>query len=72
MFIIMSTAVTLNKVKKGEFFTLKPYEEPKPSQVYVQDGYCRSTRRYDVHKFNDVCFCRELKGTTIVYIDFYF
>jgi hypothetical protein len=40
--------------------------------VYVRGDYEKSSKKYEVFKFNDVCDCRFLKGDRIVFIDFYF
>lgn len=65
-------AVKLSTLKKGDFFTLKPIEEPANHQVYVRDDYDRSLRKYDCYKFSDVSQYRSFKGDKIVYIDFFF
>jgi len=44
----------LKNVKPGDFFTLTPHEEPTERQVWVMDGYDRSTRQYEAHRFTDV------------------
>ena len=62
----------LKDLKKGEWFTLKPYAEPKASQVYVRDEYDRSEKKYLVTKFDDIGRSRLLKGTTPVYTEFTF
>ena len=63
---------TISQLKKGDFFTLIPIEEPKDSQVYVRDDYVRSTKKYEAYKFEDVNRFRQFKGDTKVYIDFIF
>lgn len=65
-------AVKLSEVKKGDYFTLKPLDEPKESQVYVRDEYCREAKSYICYKFEDVNRDRLIKGSKEVYIDFYF
>lgn len=62
----------LKELKKGDWFTLKPIPEPKPSQVFIKDEYERSIRKYYALRFNDICSCRMLKGDTQVYTDFTF
>ena len=62
----------LKELKKGDYFTLKPYEEPKESQVYVKGDYERSEKKYSCCKFSDVNYERFLKGSTTVYTDFTF
>ena len=63
---------TIRQIKKGTFFTLKPIEKPKESQVYVRDEYNRSTKKYEAYKFEDVSDFCEFNGVKKVYIDFYF
>ena len=65
-------ATTVKALKKGDWFTLKPIEEPKESQVYIRDEYDRSTKRYLCGKFCDISASREFKGDKVVYTDFFF
>lgn len=65
-------AVKLSTLKKGDFFTLKPIEEPSINQVYVRDDYDRSLKKYDSHKFTNVSSSYFFKGDKLVYVDFYF
>lgn len=64
--------MTLNQLKKGEWFTLKPIEYPKESQVYVRGDYERSEKKYSCSKWSDINAERFLKGTTVVYTEFIF
>lgn len=68
----MVKAVKLKDLKKGEWFTLKPIEEPKESQVYIRDEYDRSEKRFCCGKFSDISAWRLFKGDKVVYTDFYF
>lgn len=63
---------TVKDLKPGEWFTLKPVEEPKESQVYIRGEYDRSERKYECGKFSDISYSRYLKGSTLVYTDFTF
>ena len=45
----------LKDVKKGEFFTKKPIEEPKETQVFIRGDYERSEKKYEVSRFSDFC-----------------
>lgn len=65
-------AVLLRNLKKGDYFTLRPVEEPKESQVYVRGDYNRDVKKYDVSKFFDICDWRLMRGDRIVYVDFIF
>lgn len=62
----------LKDLKKGEFFTLKPIEEPKESQVYIKGEYDRSEKKYDCGKFSDISYSRLIKGDKEVYTEFTF
>lgn len=64
--------MVLKDLKRGEFFTLKPVEYPRESQVYIRGEYDRSTKKYACSKFSDVNYERLLKGTTTVYTEFTF
>lgn len=62
----------VKELKPGTFFTLKPLENPKDSQVYVRGAYDRSEKKFECQKFSDISSCRYLKGTTEVFTDFIF
>ncbi len=62
----------LKDLKIGEYFTLKPIEEPTESQVYIRGEYDRTERKYDCGKFSDISFSRLLKGDKEVYTEFTF
>lgn len=62
----------LKDLKIGEYFTLKPYSEPKENQVYIRGEYDRTERKYDCGKFSDISYSRYLKGDTEVYTEFTF
>lgn len=47
-------AIKLKDLKPGEFFTLKPIEEPKESQVYIRAEYDRTERKYWAQKDEDM------------------
>lgn len=65
-------SVLLRNVKNGDYFTLRPVEEPKESQVYVRGDYNRDVKKFDVSKFSDVNDWRLMRGDRIVYVDFIF
>ena len=65
-------ATKIKDLKRGEFFTLKPIEEPKESQVYIRGEYDRSERKYWVQKFSDIGDGKYLDGNRTVYTDFTF
>lgn len=62
----------LKDLKQGDWFTLKPIEEPTESQVYIRGEYDRTERKYVCGKFSDISFSRSLKGDTTVYTEFTF
>lgn len=62
----------LKDLKKGEFFTLKPIDEPKETQVYIRDDYDKSEKKYFCQKWCDISVGRLLKGETKVYTEFTF
>lgn len=66
------TATTVRDLKKDQWFTLKPVEEAKESQVYIRGDYNRTTKKYECYKWADICDFREFKGDKVVYIDFIF
>lgn len=65
--------VLLKDIKRGEYFTLKPLEYPKETQVYIKEEYDRSEKKYCCAKWWD-CLDegRLFKGDKEVYIDFIF
>ena len=62
----------LKDLKKGEFFTKKPIEEPKENQVFIRGEYDRGERKYKISRFSDFCDTAYLKGTAKVYVGFTF
>jgi hypothetical protein len=62
----------LKDLKKGEYFTLKPIEEPKENQVYIRGEYDRTEKKFECGKFSDINYTRYLSGKTEVYTDFTF
>ena len=62
----------LRELKHGDYFTLKPIEYPKESQVYIKEEYDRSEKKYCCTKFSDVCYSRMLSPEKEVYTDFIF
>ena len=65
-------AKKIRDLKKGEYFTLRPIEEPKESQVYIRDEYDHSERKYWAYKWYDVCYGRFFSGDKVVYVGFTF
>lgn len=65
-------AKRIKDLKNGEYFTLKPIEEPKESQVWVKGDYERKEKKYSCTKWNDFCKEKFFKGVQVVYVDFEF
>ncbi len=65
-------AIKMKDLKKGEFFTLKPVEEPKESQVFVRDEYDRTERKYWAGKWSCYGDGKYIPGDRVVYTDFCF
>lgn len=63
---------SIRSLKPGEFFTLRPIENPTESQVYIRGPYDRSARKYECGKFADVSVSRLFNGDKMVYIEFTF
>lgn len=63
---------TVKDLKQGEFFTLKPIQYPKDTQVYTRGEYDRETKKYCCGKWSNISYSRLLKGNTRVYTDFIF
>lgn len=64
--------MTIKELKKGDFFTLKPIENPTENQVYIRGDYDRATKKYSCSKFSDICAEREFKGDKEIFVDFVF
>lgn len=64
--------VSLKSLKQGDFFTLKPIEEAKESQVYVRQHYDHGSRTYSACRYGDISKERFFKGNRKVYVDFIF
>ncbi len=64
--------MTIKEVKNGDYLTLKKIDIPHENQVFKKEGYDRSSKKYVITKFNDICSSRLLKGNTEVFTDFIF
>lgn len=65
-------AKTVRELKQGEWFTLKPIEYPKESQVYIRGEYDRGEKRFCCDKWDNLSVSRSFKGDKVVYTDFFF
>lgn len=66
------TVKKIKDLKKGEWFTLKPIEEPKESQVWELQGYDPSDKMYWAIRWSNISDSRDFKGDREVYTDFTF
>lgn len=62
----------ISELKKGEWFTLKPIDEPNEMQVYIRGDYDRQSKTYGANKYGDYNYERFFKGSKEVYTDFIF
>lgn len=62
----------IKELKKGDFFTKKPVDIPRASQVWIRGEYDRSQHLYECTRFDDISEIRYLKGTREVFIGFTF
>lgn len=62
----------LKDLKIGEYFTLKPIENPTEKQVFIRGEYDRTEKKYECGRFDDISYTRYLSGKTEVYTDFTF
>lgn len=65
-------SVKVKDLKKGTWFTLKPVEYPKDSQVFIKEEYDLSEKKYWASKFSDISDGRYISGNKEVYVDFVF
>ena len=63
---------TIRELMVGDFFTLKPSEEPHSSVVWVRGPYDRGNKKFLCYKFEDVMHERYFKAHTIVWTGFTF
>ncbi len=62
----------LKDLKQGEFFTKRPCEFPKENQVWIREGYDKSTKKYVIRNWADYSRFSLMKGETQVYTDLVF
>lgn len=63
---------TIKELKKGEFFTRKPIENPTEKQVWIRGDYDRSAKGYEATRFDDISYSVVFGRGTTVYTDFTF
>ena len=64
--------MTIKELQKGMFFTLKPIEEPKESQVWMKGDYDRADKGYICTRFDNISISKVIKSSTTVYDEFVF
>lgn len=62
----------LKDLKIGEYFILKPIENPTEKQVFIRGEYDRTEKKFECGRFDDISYTRYLSGKTEVYTDFTF
>lgn len=62
----------IRELKQGDFFTKKPIENPKESQVWIRGDYDRAQRKYECTRFDDINTLCYLPGDKDVCIGFTF
>lgn len=62
----------IKELKIGEYFTLKPIENPTEKQVFIRGEYDRTEKKFECGRFDDISYTRYLSGKTEVYTDFTF
>lgn len=62
----------LKELAIGEYFTLKPLENPTENQIYIRGKYDRTYKKYDCGKFSDISYSRMFSGNKEVYTEFTF
>ena len=62
----------LKDLKKGDWFTLKNFSEPKDNQVWIKNEYNRSSKKYICIRYSDISDLKEVSGDKEVYTNFTF
>ena len=62
----------ISELKKGDFFTKKPTENPTDSQVWIRGDYVRSEKKYECQRFDDISAFCYLPGNKEVFTGFTF
>lgn len=62
----------LKDLKPGDYFTKKPIAEPKEHQVWIRQAYDRSTKKYEIVRWDDICDTQLMDGNREVFVDFTF
>ena len=69
-----NAATTVKDIKLGEYFCLKSQGEKEvaESKVWVRGEYDKSSKRYEIYRFDDINNTRFVKGNTPAFLDFIF
>ena len=62
----------IKNLTQGDYFTKKPLDNPKESQVWIRGAYDRSQKRYECTRFDDMSTFCYLPGDKEVYTNFTF
>ena len=62
----------IKELKIGEYFTVKPIENPTEKQVFIRGEYDRTEKKFECGKFSDINYTRYIDGNREVYTDFTF
>ena len=62
----------LKDLKKGDWFTLKNFSEPKDNQVWIKNEDNRSSKKYLCIRYSDISDSKEVSGDKEVYTNFTF
>ena len=62
----------LKDLKPGDYFTKKPIDKPKEHQVWTRQAYDRSTKKYEIVRWDDICDTQLMDGNREVFVDFTF
>lgn len=64
--------MNIRQLKKGDFFTKKPIENPTENQVFIRGDYDRSTKKFKCCRFNDINSVSYLDGDKEIFTEFTF
>lgn len=62
----------LKDLKPGDMFTKKNIVEPNEHQVWIRQAYDRSTKKYEIMRFDDICDVQLMDGNKEIFVDFTF
>lgn len=62
----------IKQLKKGDFFTRRPIQNPSEHQVFIRGDFDRSSKKYECCRFDDSSDVILLSGSKEVFTDFIF